>query len=299
MGALSLLAQQTLTGTVHDPQGTAVPFAVIELPAQQQGVQADEAGRFSLPLPAAVTPHDSLTVTALGYRPRRVVLPNSTASFRLMLEPLPVSLREVVVRAAPTLVLGPTSGNFNVRGYSQTGLSTTKNTGWQIARYFPTTAPVTLTEARFFVKKKNIGSCKDMHQAPFRVRVYAADGPGISPGTDLLTESVLAAATQPGWIVVDLRRFGLTAPAGGFFVAMEWVYTDDKYLCTYPYTDPTSKQKKQRTMYGQVLGGLTQPGAVVWYRSAGHQWRQMIARTMPNGQEFSISDPAIQAVVQP
>ena len=261
-----LHAQRTLTGTVQDPQGAAVPFAVLELPTHKLGVQADDEGRFSLPLPAGLAPTDSLTVSALGYARQRVPVPAGTTA-TLQLAALPVSLNEVVVRgtrAAP-VVLGTDLRFKSYSGFSQSGLSPAKHTGWQIARFF---APVTsgqLTEVSFFVKRHATSGCRDIYRAPFRVRVYAADGPNHTPGADLLLTSVLAAATKPGWLTIDLRQYQLPVDSSGFYVAMEWVYTDSQYLCANDYTDAVTKQKKQSVSYGLSLGGEIAENTQSWY----------------------------------
>lgn len=291
-----LHAQRTLTGTVQDQQGAAIPFAVIELRSQQLGVQADDKGRFSLPLPAGAD-SDSLAVSALGYRLMRVVVP-AAAGCTLQLAALPVALSEVVVRATAvaTQWLGPEKGAERF-GFGQSGLSAEKNAGWQIARYFSSAEAGYLTDARFYVKSDGFGDCsKTLYQAPFRVRVYAANGPGGSPGTDLLTRTVLVSAAKPGWVSVDLRPHNIAFPSEGLYVAMEWVYTSDQFFCTYQYTSNT-KEKKTATRYGQTLGGRPTAETQTWHLALGREWRKF---RVPNttGKTF-IGDAAIQAGFQP
>ncbi|SDY27124.1 carboxypeptidase-like regulatory domain-containing protein [Hymenobacter psychrophilus] len=284
--AQPLYAQRTLIGTVQDERGAAVPFAVLELPAQKLGVQADDEGRFSFPLPASLAPTDSLSVSALGYARRRVPVP-AGATATLQLAALPVSLNEVVVRgtrAAP-VVLGAEEVD-EIRSYGQSGLSEEKNTGWQIAYLVDAPPAGYIEEVRFYVRKKERGKCSEGTQAPFRVRLYAPDSLTGVPGADILLISVLTAATKPGWHTVDVRRFNIKAPSQGFFVAMEWVYTDAKYLCVQATNRPSSKGKFI-TFYGQSLGCAPSNGHTFNYR-AGWGW-----------QKSTFGDAAIQAVIQP
>ena len=59
---------------------------------------------------------------------------------------------------------------------------------------------------------------------PFRIRIYRADGPNHSPGTNLLTESIVVKAPGGGqWFTVDITNYIVEAPREGFFVAMEWL----------------------------------------------------------------------------
>lgn len=294
LGALPLLAQTTLTGTVLDEQGTAVPFAVVEMPAYQLGVQADQQGQFSLPLPPATTLTDSLTVSALGYARRRVAVPTA-AVCTLRLAALPVALATVVVRPAAPQWVG-FAGNPAGPGFGQSGLTPEKHTGWQVARFCQPPSAGYLTGVRFFVKPaRNCGNA--LLRAPFRVRVYAADGPNHSPGTDLLTTTVLAAATQKGWVEIDLSSYALAFPAQGLYVAMEWVYTSDEFLCRYTYTQPGTREKKVGTSYGQALGGNLTDQTQTWYHTIAYGWRKFTAHPTQSPQQTG--DAAIQARFQP
>ncbi|NVO32197.1 carboxypeptidase regulatory-like domain-containing protein [Hymenobacter lapidiphilus] len=288
-----LKAQRTLTGTVQDSRGGAVPFAVLELPAQKIGVQADDEGRFSLPLPAALAPTDSLSVSALGYARQRVPVPAGvTATLRLAA--LPVSLNEVVVRPGIAEWVGLLVGPTKHGGYQQNRLSRESNSGWQIARLCQPPTDGHLTAVRFFVKS-SIGCSKVSMRAPFRVRIYAADGPDGSHGTDLLTTSVLAAATERGWVTVNLDRYGIEFPQQGVYVAMEWVYTSDEFLCTHTYTNPDTRQKSEGFTYGQVIAAARLPAAKsqTWYYTIKYGWLKMQSRSIAG--PATIDDAAIQA----
>ncbi|OWP64362.1 hypothetical protein CDA63_04840 [Hymenobacter amundsenii] len=291
-----LYAQRTLTGIVQDPQGAAIPFAVVELPARKLGVQANDEGLFSFPLPAGLTPADSLTFSALGYERRRVAVPAEAAA-TLRLAALPVSLSEVVVRPGVAEWVGFKGVPKSRGGYRQTILLREKNTGWQIARRCQPTADGYLTAVRFFVNPSH--DCgKTGLRAPFRVRVYAADGPGGSPGTDLLTTSVLAAATNRGWITVDMNRYTISFPQRGVYVAMEWLHTSDEFLCRSISYNPESHQKMEQVNYEQSLASALVPTAEAhtWYHTIDYGWVSFNRRFAEQSQ---ILDAAIQARSQP
>ena len=301
----ALLAQQTtLTGTVVDAgSGQPIPFATVELPTRQVGVQATETGTFTLALPANLSATDSLRVASLGFMTRMMALPGGGAApVRLTLRALPVPLAEVVVRAStkPLVQLGPgeDAGRFGFSGGNIRGVG---STGWQVARQFMGGPAGYLKAVRFYVKSSaNCG--KRTVQAPFRVRLYAADGPGGAPGTDLLTTSLLTAAGKKGWHEVDVAKYSLRAPAAGFFVAMEWLYTDDAFGCDWTYTDPNSKQKKTTYHYGQTLGGYFEDVSVMtWYLAAGFPWQRFQIRSNLEGHSKvgPSRNAAIQAIIQP
>ena len=296
---LALHAQVTaLTGTVVEAgPGKAIPFATVEVPARHLGVQATEAGTFSLALPSALGPGDSLRVASLGFVPR-MMAPPAAMPCQLALSALAVPLPEVVVRPSATkpVRLGPTA-DADGFGFGNGKIQAIGSSGWQVARKF-TGGPVGWVQAACFYVRPN-GNCgRQSVEAPFRVRIYAADGPGGAPGTDLLTASVLAAASKKGWHEVDLTKFQLRTPEAGFYIAMEWLYTADRFGCEHPVTIQATKERKMSYSYGQSLGGYLDAAAPdTWHLSAGHSWQQFKPRgvLMDKGN----MNAAIQVVVQP
>ena len=296
---LALRAQvPALTGTVVEAgTGRAIPFATVEVPTRHLGVQATAAGTFSLALPGALGPADSLRVASLGFAPR-MVAPPAAMPCQLALLALAVPLPEVVVRpsAAKPVRLGPTADASGF-GFGNGKIQAMGSSGWQIARKFTSGPMGTLQAVSFYVRPN--GNCgRQSVEAPFRVRVYAADGPGGAPGTDLLTASVLAAAAKKGWHEVDLTKFQLRTPEAGFYIAMEWLYTADRFGCEHLVKIQATKEKKSAYSYGQSLGGYldaTEPDT--WYLSAGYSWQQF----KPRGVLINRGNmnAAIQVVVQP
>ena len=295
----ALFAQPaTLTGTVVETgTGKPIPFATVELPTRHMGVQATEAGTFVLNLPASPNPTDSVRVASLGFAPRMLALPK-TSPCRLELTALAVPLAEVVVRPSTTkpVRLGPEE-DADRFGFANGKIQAMGSSGWQIARKFAD-GPVGIVQSvRFYVRPNGNCGRQSVH-APFRVRVYAADGPNGSPGTDLLTTSVLTAAAKKGWHEVTLTNFQVRTPDAGFYVAMEWLYTSDTFGCEYTAVVQATKEKKSGYSYGQSLGGyIDEAPPATWYLTAGYGWQLMPRRELPG--DKTNRNAAIQAVVQP
>lgn len=253
-----------LTGTVTDAASDqAVPFAIVEIPTRHIGVQATEQGTFVLALPGALAPTDSLRVTSLGYYARQLALPTASPC-QLPLRTTTVALPEAVGRPAPDapVMLGATGTSPSLR-FRSSGEAAQRG-GHQIARFFPTTSPAYLQSVGFYINNSlvaTLGPCnsKLLNSAPFRVRIYAADSKDGTPGTDLLTSTLLAAAPRKtGRFAVDLRARNIRLPETGFYVAMEWVYTDAQYLCEFQVTNSSTKAKSTLIWYGQTLEATTE-----------------------------------------
>ncbi|OGX83734.1 hypothetical protein BEN47_17170 [Hymenobacter lapidarius] len=263
------------------------------------GVQATEQGTFSLTLPTALTTADSVRVSSLGFAPRVMAAPGASPC-RLALRPLAVALPEAVVRPpGPVLTLGPTA-NGGRSGFGGGNLRLVGSKGWQVGRKFEAGSRGIIQGVRFYVKP-NHNCGKNSVRAPFRVRLYAADGPAGAPGTDLLTASVLTAASRAGWHEVDLLRYQLPVPTSGFYVVMEWLYMDGAFGCDYTYTVMGEKKKKTGYAYGQSLGGYyNAPPSVTWYLTAGHPWQPFTHRVIPGiADKGEVHNAAIQAIIQP
>jgi hypothetical protein len=252
-------------------------------------------------LPGALTVADSLRVSSLGFVARTLAVP-AHMPCRLVLQPAAVALPEAVVRAsaAPVVRLGPAEAGESY-GFGNGRQRAQDNGGWQVARKFSEGHAGAIQSVRFYIKAsaehKQCGVAA--LRAPFRVRVYAADGAGGAPGTDLLTSSVLTAAAGPGWHEVDLSTFQVRAPASGFFVALEWVYTDPAFGCSRTYTVRATKEQKELYTYGPVLGGyLDDAPQAAWSLMIGAAWRQHTI-AFPSKSTKGHQNAAIQALVLP
>ena len=245
-----------------------LPFTSIGLKNEQIGALTNEHGQFVVPAPTQNTA-DSLVVVALGYGRRAVLVKRGVAVASLTIE-LPkraVALANVTVRAGKIKNLGLGSRADDPGEGMIQGLP-----GSQYA---------------FFVKnekKKRLGNVRTVSfyigengfpREPFRVRLYKADGNYNAPNTDLLTENVVESAPQGGqWYTVDLTPYNIIAPEEGFFVAMEWVVSGDKFFTTNFMDDYTP--------YGQIMRPTYEfKESRTWNYTMGKGWSLI---TASNGQ---------------
>ncbi|MDB5233740.1 MAG: hypothetical protein JWR44_733 [Hymenobacter sp.] len=257
--------QVQIKGTIVDKDTKEpLPFTSIGLKNEQIGALSNEHGQFIVPAPSK-NGDDSLVVVALGYARRAVLVKHGVAVANLTIE-VPkraVALGNVVVKAGKIKNLGlGAKGNDPGEGMIQ-GLP-----GSQYA---------------FFVKNdrnKRLGNVRTVSfyigengfpREPFRVRLYKADGNYNAPNTDLLTENVVVSAPQGGqWYTVDLTPYNIMAPEEGFFVAMEWVVSGDKFFATNFMDDYTP--------YGQIMRPTFEfKESRTWNYSMGKGWSLITA----------------------
>lgn len=267
--APSVGQQAQIKGTIVDKDTKEpLPFTSIGLVLEQIGALSNEHGQFVVPAPSK-NATDSLIVVALGYARRAVLVKKGVAVPNLVIE-VPkraVQLNNVVVKAGKVKNLG-LGARSDVPGEGMIqGLP-----GSQYA---------------FFVKNeknKRLGNVRTVSfyigengfpREPFRVRLYKADGNYNAPNTDLLTENVVVSAPQGGqWYTVDLTPYNIVAPEEGFFVAMEWVVSGDKFFATNFMDDYTP--------YGQIMRPTFEfKESRTWNYSIGKGWSLI---TASNGQ---------------
>ncbi|MBF9142831.1 carboxypeptidase-like regulatory domain-containing protein [Hymenobacter properus] len=245
-----------------------LPFSSIGLKNEQIGALSNEHGIFIVPAPTQNTA-DSLVVVALGYARRAVLVKKGVALTNLTIE---------VPKRAVEL------GNVTVKGGKVKNLglgAKSDNPGEGMIQGLPG------SQYAFFVKnekKKKLGNVRTVSfyigengfpREPFRVRLYKADGNYNAPNTDLLTENVVVSAPQGGqWYTVDLTPYNISAPEEGFFVAMEWVVSGDKFFATNFMDDYTP--------YGQIMRPTFEfKESRTWNYSIGKGWSLI---TASNGQ---------------
>ena len=266
VSATSGWAQQVqIKGVIVDKDTKEpLPFSSIGLKNEQIGALSNEHGQFIVPAPTKNT-NDSLIVVALGYARRAVLVKRGVAVPSLTIE-VPkraVELSNVVVKAGKIKNLGLGARAANPGEGMIQGLP-----GSQYA---------------FFVKNdknKRLGNVRTVSfyigengfpREPFRVRLYRADGNYNAPNTDLLTENVVVSAPQGGqWYTVDLTPYNIIAPEEGFFVAMEWVVSGDKFFATNFMDDYTP--------YGQIMRPTFEfKESRTWNYSMGKGWSLITA----------------------
>lgn len=117
----SLFAETILTGTVRNKQGVSFDFANVYVsPANAPktilaSAFTDEAGRFEMTVNSNC---DSLILnaTSLEITPTRIVIPNRSCNYDIIVEPRAVELKEVVVKSKKIYSQGDTI-NYNVASF--------------------------------------------------------------------------------------------------------------------------------------------------------------------------------------
>ena len=261
-------SQARISGRIVDAKTKEpIPFASLGLKNEQSGALTNEFGFFQMPAPEK-SDKDSLVVLALGYLRKAVAVKKGVSVPDLIIE-VPkriVELANVTVQAS------------KVKGLDMGARSS--NPGEGMIQGMPG------GQYAFFVKNdkgKKLGFVRSVSfyigengfpREPFRVRIYKADGNYNSPNTDLLTDNVVVSASKGGaWYTVDLQPYNIPAPDEGFFVAMEWIVSGDKFY--------TTNFMDTYTPYGQILRPTFEfKESRTWSYSVGKGWSLM---TMANG----------------
>src|SRR5690349_16249965 len=95
--ASALYAQSTVTGTITDESGNALPGVSILVKGTNNGTTTDNDGRFSL----STSPDATLVISFIGYTSQEVAVGNRT-TINLSLQPDVASLQEVVITGYTT-----------------------------------------------------------------------------------------------------------------------------------------------------------------------------------------------------
>lgn len=232
--------QGRITGrVVNQSTKDPVAFASISLRDEGTGALTNEYGYFQLAMPER-TLDDSVIVMALGFR-RTALRVKRGANMEDLIIDLPrqdVKLAGVTVQASKMkpAVLGahtsaPGMGMLQgMPGYQYAALM--KNDKQRKLGY--------VRSVSFYIGENGFP------REPFRVRIYRADGNYNAPNSDLLLDNVVVSAARGGeWFSVDLSSYNIPAPDEGFYVAMEWIVSGDKFY--------TTNFMDNYTPYGQIM----------------------------------------------
>ena len=210
-----------LKGRVLDAKtGLPVPYASLWLLNETNWTLTNAKGHFELAAPKIVGT-DTLLVECPGYRPRPVVLRNLSLSdttfflereVKAIKELVDPSSAQIVLRQVGALAKKPGEGMIQGLMGSQYALLMQPSPKQQLG---------SIRNVSFFIGESGFP------KESFRIRIYRADGPNHSPGTNLLTENLIVSAPSGGqWFTVDISKYYIDGPQDGFFVAMEWIVTD-------------------------------------------------------------------------
>ncbi|GAA4352558.1 hypothetical protein GCM10023185_12380 [Hymenobacter saemangeumensis] len=264
---LSWAQGDRITGRVVDAESKEpIPFASITLREEGTGALTNEYGFFQLAMPVRSI-DDSIIVMALGFK--RTALMVRRGKMEDLIIDLPrqtIKLEGFVVEAS------------KVRPMMLGARSNTPDQG--MIQGMPGSQYATLMKNE---KGKKLGFIRSVSfyigengfpREPFRVRLYKADGNYNSPNTDMLTENVVVSAARGGeWFTVDLTSYSIPAPEEGFYVAMEWIVSGDKFY--------TTNFMDSYTPYGQILRPTFEfKDSRTWNYTIGRGWSLI---TLANG----------------
>ncbi|MBJ6143388.1 carboxypeptidase-like regulatory domain-containing protein [Hymenobacter sp. BT559] len=265
---ISRAQEGRITGRVVDAETQSpIPFASINLREEQTGALTNEYGYFQMAMPTKVT-EDSIVVMALGYKRTALFVKRGTNMEEVILQipKQPIQLANIVVEASKVrpLMLGahnnsPGAGMIQGMPGSQYAFLCKNEKAKKLGF---------IRSVAFYIGENGFP------REPFRVRLYKADGNYNAPNSDMLGESVIVSAARGGeWFTVDLTSYNIPAPEEGFYVAMEWIVSGDKFY--------TTNFMDNYTPYGQILRPTFEfKDSRTWSYAIGRGWNLV---TLANG----------------
>ena len=209
---------QVLDARTHQP----IPYASVGVRGRPLGTVADQQGRFQLAQTSAA-PADTLVVSCVGYRPRRLVLAAAQQLPELLLEPQAQALGEVVVqpgtwqrrRVGRDANGGPVLYSFHNRADTLASARLGREAG-AILRVQPGSV---IEDAHVFISQSRFEGVR------FRLNVRTVDAAN-HPAASLLTQDVQLAVPDSarGWQHLDLRPYHVRVGAATrVAVTLEWL----------------------------------------------------------------------------
>ena len=246
-----------------------LPFTSVSLREEQTGALSNEFGVFQLPAPTK-NEQDSLIVMALGYKHMAILVKRGQAQANLTIEVprMAIALNNVVVKGGKVKNLGlgatanrPGEGLLQGQPGSQCAFFIKNDKNHRLGN---------IRSVSFYIGENGFP------REPFRVRLYKADGNYNAPNTDLLTQNVIVSSPAGGqWYTVDLTSYNVVAPEEGFFVAMEWIVSGDKFF-------KTDFMDENYTPFGQIMRPTFEfKESRTWNYTIARGWNLL---TMANGQ---------------
>ncbi len=218
---VSSFAQVTLTGTVTDPDGQALPYVNIGVKKQNIGTTSLADGTFSIQIPIHKE-NDTLSFSMAGYGELNLPIKNIIAAnqqiFQLeeratVLDPVTITGKKLVER------------NFGIRnnntGVHFTDGSTNQNDIFEIAQLIKSdTIRSKITSVNLYINQSRSDS------GTFRINFYGFDGS--RPTERIIEKSIVQQKKiQEGWLKFDLTNCGVYLK-GNFVVALEFIPTGSK-----------------------------------------------------------------------
>ena len=201
--------ENRITGRVVDAKTKeSIPFASIGLLKEGTGALTNEKGYFQI-IGLNKFEQDSLIFMTLGYSRQAIFVEHGKVeNLRIELDSRPIGF----ITSCP---VNPRVFDKTPKGEVIAGLP-----GTQYAFFIENDKRKQTRRMRsvsFYVGENGLP------MAPFRVRVFKADGKNHSPKTNLLSEPAFLTVPRAGeWYTRDLSRYHIAAPKEGYFVALEF-----------------------------------------------------------------------------
>ncbi len=145
-----------------------------------------------------------------------------------------------------------------------------------------------IQNVEFFLHKEGVAN------TPFRLRLYSVNENG-KPARDLVNQNIIVTQGRNGaWVKIDLRNNQIEFPENGFFIAMEWLQTNNKaFAYKSKYRKVYSKSGKEKLKreghfksdligFGQVLGNYEMDEKKEsWHKSIIEEWSNHKSLSIP------------------
>jgi len=255
-----------LKGQIIDAEtGKAISYATAEIRSKHLGAAANAEGIIKVSLSDSLI-NEMLTFSALAYTSRQIPVNKllQDQPFVVQLTKKVYTLTELTVRepGQDKMQLGNFTDNTEkVGGYSA-------STGFLIAVFMDNNKGCKgiIKSISIYIKKRD-RFIKPYPKTPFRVRIFVVDTLTKGPGLDLLTDNLIVKPKGAGWFTIDVSKYNIEAPEDGYFAAMEWVFTKEKYYYIITLQDNT------KIAYGQSLGSMIGDYAPnTWVKYLGYNW---------------------------
>ena len=216
ISSIIVYGQNKIQGYVLDKQtNEPLSYTIISEIHQKYGSYSDTAGMFTL---FFLSENDSLKVSNLGYSNINICVRDLLKTAKVLLEPDPFQLQEVVVNSQKTKTK-----------FMEIGFSTKKTNLFIVASYsqninsifipFPEKGSIVL------IKSVRFTYTLATRNFPLRVRIISVGTNG-EPGDDIVAENIVFSNYKEGRkqvAVVDITKYNVYMPRNGVFITLEWI----------------------------------------------------------------------------
>lgn len=196
-----------------------IAFAIIKF--DRNGLYSDENGDFCL---ETINKIDSITISALGYEPQKLLISKLENGQNIYLNPMPILLETVTIKPNHSKFKIKSIGYFKAKGSRS---SITPNSNKQFATFIQNDfgAEKAIEKIRVATKpysNENISAFK------IRIRLYSNSTEN-KPDKDLLLSNVIVDfPSKTKNIEADISKYGVKIPANGVWIGVETLGYYDK-----------------------------------------------------------------------